>query len=54
MDDNEQKPKRCPRCGSPDPRKHPAMQYEGEVQLCRHPWHMPSFTDPLCDGAEHA
>jgi hypothetical protein len=31
--------KKCPRCGSPDPKLHPAIQFEGEVQECRHPWH---------------
>lgn len=30
---------RCPRCGSPSPERHPAMQYEGEVQPCPHDWH---------------
>ena len=24
----------CPRCGSPDPMRHPAVQHEGEVQVC--------------------
>ncbi len=33
---------RCPKCDSPDPRRHPAVQFEGEVQLCRHPWHSPT------------
>lgn len=30
---------RCPRCDSPQPHLHPAVQHEGEVQLCDHPWH---------------
>lgn len=33
-------PPRCPRCDSPAPHLHPAMQFEGEVQPCEHPWHL--------------
>jgi hypothetical protein len=31
---------RCPRCDSPKPFLHPAVQSEGEVQPCEHPWHL--------------
>lgn len=31
---------RCPRCDSPAPHLHPAMQAEGEVELCTHDFHM--------------
>jgi hypothetical protein len=34
-------PSHCPRCNSPDPKRHPAMQFEGEVQICEHEWHKP-------------
>jgi hypothetical protein len=30
---------RCPKCHSPSPRLHPAVQFEGEVEVCRHPFH---------------
>jgi hypothetical protein len=32
---------RCPTCDSPDPARHPAVQFEGEVQLCSDGWHAP-------------
>lgn len=33
------RPERCPTCGSPAPRLHPATQHEGECQLCLDEWH---------------
>jgi len=30
---------RCPKCNSPAPHLHPAMQFEGEVQTCDHDFH---------------
>lgn len=30
---------RCPRCDSPHPHLHPAVQAEGEVQPCYDPYH---------------
>jgi hypothetical protein len=36
---DEKIPKKCPRCDSPQPHLHPAVQFEGEVEPCGHPWH---------------
>lgn len=33
-------PKNCPTCGSPAPHRHPAVQFEGEVQPCRDGFHL--------------
>ncbi len=32
-------PVRCPTCDSPEPHLHPAVQYEGEAQICTNAWH---------------
>ncbi len=33
-------PEKCPTCQSPSPILHPAMQSEGEVELCHDAWHL--------------
>lgn len=45
---------KCPRCDSPSPKLHPAIQYEGEVQLCNHPWHESVATDTSASAAKEA
>lgn len=45
----ETKDGRCPRCNSPSPERHPAVQHESEVQICPHPFHATETKDePLC------
>jgi hypothetical protein len=41
----------CPKCGSPEPRLHPAVQFEGEVQPCDHPFHAASAPNLRFTGA---
>ena len=31
---------RCPTCDSPDPHRHPAMAFEGEVEICTDDYHL--------------
>lgn len=33
--------KKCPRCNSPKPELHPAVQFEGEVNPCSDDFHKP-------------
>lgn len=38
---------RCPTCESPEPKLHPAVQHEGEVQLCNDAYHQAA--EPTAD-----
>jgi hypothetical protein len=40
----------CPRCGSPDAKRHPAVQHGGEVEICPHPFHGPESQDLAQDA----
>lgn len=33
-------PAGCPSCGSPQPHLHPAVQFEGEVEVCADEFHL--------------
>lgn len=37
--EGEPEKKHCPTCDSPDPKLHPAVQHEGEVQPCKDAFH---------------
>ena len=39
---------RCPTCNSPQPHRHPALAFEGEVEVCADEFHLqetPQNTD---------
>jgi hypothetical protein len=44
------RPRNCPTCNSPQPKLHPAVQWEGEVQPCADQWHAASQAPPAGSG----
>ena len=48
--DGEGGQQRCPTCASPSPHLHPALQHEGEVQVCRDSWHTKDAPDGEGEG----
>ena len=47
---------RCPTCNSPSPGMHPAVQWEGEVEICIDSFHEPIFAVQMAraDKLRHA
>ena len=47
---------KCPCCESPAPHLHPAVQFEGEVEVCPHDFHLTETPQnaPAYTAAVHA
>jgi hypothetical protein len=44
---------KCPKCDSPAPHLHPAMQSEGEVSICDDDFHKQPTSQNRCWGDHH-